>query len=40
MSDVTIGVSGSQSATPAPRIGNRVFIGSEAGIIGELGITI
>lgn len=38
LSDVTIGVLGSHRASGAPRIGNRVFIGSGARIIGDIEI--
>lgn len=38
LSDVTIGVSGSRCSSGAPKIGNRVFIGTGARIIGEIEI--
>ena len=38
LSDVTIGVLGSHCASGAPRIGNRVFIGSGARILGNIEI--
>ncbi len=38
MSDVTVGVIGSHLKSCAPRIGNRVYIGTGAKIIGDIEI--
>jgi serine O-acetyltransferase len=38
MSDVTIGAQGSYDTSGAPQIGNRVYIGSGARVIGNIKI--